>query len=191
VLLASRAIYEEGSCFLRVQSSASLPSLLEHCLRATGGTEVQRIAFRLAYCYIFQFEAAFPKVSMLDLYVAAPNYSADSELGAGKDKTLDRICGFLVDGKPLLPPPTLDERSRSTEDEDMFFAQLAASASPLRNVRYERWLRVKAAARPVTALVHRLPFGIGTAFLEAGRGRWHSFLRRLEGVDSLEMVGQK
>ena len=189
VLLASRALYEHASCFLILRSKASLPALLEQGLKTSQGREIQRQAFRLAYYYIFTFEPAFPKVTMVDLYKAEPNYSADNQLAAGQDKSLDRICRFLVNGDSLVDRPAPDEQSRSTQDEDAFFSALCASPHPMRNLRYERWLRLKSAAYPVKKWVRLLPFGIGDALLDAGRGHWHALLRRLETAKRIEMVG--
>ncbi len=70
VLLASKALYEHGSQILTVRSRESLPGLLERCLQASPGREIQREAFRLAYSYLFRFEPPFPAITVLGIYQA-------------------------------------------------------------------------------------------------------------------------
>jgi hypothetical protein len=180
VLLASRANYEYGSRISTLSSKEALPGMLERCLHASTDREIQREAFRLAYYYIFEFELAFPAVTMLDLYTARLNYTHAEDLAPGKDDSLDHICNFLVENRPLFDYPTVEERSRTTADEDAFFEELAHSPNYLRNVHYERRLRLESVGRSTTDLLRRLPFGIGGALLDLGRRKWYALLTRVE-----------
>ncbi len=180
VLLASRAQYGHGSRILTVRSKESLPGMLERCLQASPNREIQREAFRLAYYYIFACELPFPAVTVLGLYQVKSNYTDPEDLTHGKDYSLDRICNFLIEGSPLYDSPTAEEQSRTTADEDAFFKELEQSPDYLRNLRYERWLRLLSLTRSTKNLLRRLPFGIGDVLLDLGRNRWHVLLKWVE-----------
>jgi hypothetical protein len=179
VLLGSKALYEHGSQILTVRSRESLPEMLEKCLHASPGREIQREAFRLAYSYLFRFEPPFPAITVLGIYQAKLNYVRLEELAPGRDSSLDRICNFLLKGNPLSDRPTSEEQSRSTAEEDAFFEELERSPSYLRDLAYERWLRLKSLTQSARNLVRRLPFGVGDALLGLGRHRCHSLLQRV------------
>jgi hypothetical protein len=185
VLLASRALYEHGSHIMTVRSRESLPAMLDRCLQPTAGREIQQEAFRLAYYYIFALEPPFPAITVLDIYEATLNYTGSEGLAPGKDISLDHICNFLIKGSPLFDSPTLDERSRTTADEDAFFDELARSPDYLRDFRYERWLKLKSLTRSTRKLFRRLPFGFGDVLLNLGRRRWYYLLERMKRGDIL------
>jgi hypothetical protein len=180
VLLASKALYGNGSKILTLSSRKSLPAMLEKCLHTTPDREIQREAFRLAYYFMFGCELPFPAIDVLGVYEAKANYANREGLGSGKDESLDHICEYLIDGQPLYACPTAKELSRSTADEDAFFEELTYSPDYLRNVRYERWLKVKSLGRSTTEIIRRLPFGTGDRLLDLGRRRWHSLLSWME-----------
>jgi hypothetical protein len=185
VLLASKAFYEHGSQILAVRSRESLSGMLERCLQASPGREIQREAFRLAYSYLFRFEPPFPAITVLGLYQAELNYSGSEDLVPGKDISLDHICNFLIKGNPLFDSPTLDERSRTTADEDAFFDELARSPDYLRDFRYERRLKLQRLTRSTKDIFRYLPFGIGDALLNLGRPGWQALLGRMETGEAL------
>lgn len=180
VLLGSRALYEVGSQFLTLRTRESLPGMLEDCLQMVTNMQMQREAFRLAYYYIFTFEPPFPAVTVLGLYEAKASHSDPGKLSQGKDGSLDRICNYLMNGEPVHARPTVEEKSRTTTDEDGFFDELARSTTYLRNPRYERWLKLKSLSRSATVLFRRMPFGTGEALLTLGRRKWHALLARVE-----------
>jgi hypothetical protein len=179
ILLAARGLYEHGSHILTVRSKEALSEMLERCLHASMDREIQREAFRLAHYYIAACELPFPAVTVLGIYEVKLNYNHPEELAPGKDHSLDRICNFLIEGRPLIEPPPTEERTRSTADEDAFFEEMARS-NYLRNVRYERWLKLKSLTRSTKDVVRCLPFGIGDALLNLGRQRWYAFLTWVE-----------
>jgi hypothetical protein len=178
VVLASRALYENASRILTVRSKEALTEVLELGLGASADREMQREAFRLAYAYVFLFELPFPTLKVLGLYEAKVNYTDVSELLA--DATLQNICGFLIHGENLHPAPCSQEQSRTTADEDSFFAKLVDSPDYLRSRRYERWLMMRSLGRATRDALHRLPFGAGRKLTELGRGRWNTLLTRVE-----------
>lgn len=180
VLLAARGLYEYGSRIVTVRSKESLPGMLEKCLKASTNKEIQREAFRLAHYYSCACELPFPAVTLVSIYEVKLNYTHPGELLPGKDHSLDRICNFLIEGRPIIEPPTTEERSRTTADEDTFFEGLANSPDYLRNVRYERRLKLQSLTRSTKDIVRRLPFGAGDALLDLGRRGWYAFLTRVE-----------
>jgi hypothetical protein len=183
VLLASKALYGNCSKILTVSSRETLPALLEKCLYAVPDREIQREAFRLAYYYIFAFEMPFAAVQVVSLYEAKSNYAHLDDLTIGNDDSLNKICDFLLRGRPLFDCPTLDERSRTTADEDEFFEELGNSPEYLKDPRYERWLKLKSLGHSTGDLIRRLPFGTGDRLLDLGRRGWHSILMRMETGD--------
>ncbi len=180
VILASRALYEYGSQIVTVRSREALPGMLERCLHVYSNREIQREAFRLAYYYIFVFELPFPAVTVSGIYEAKLNYTCEEDLASGKDDSLNHICRFLIEGHPFFDHPSLEERSRTTADEDAFFEDLARSPNYLRSVRYENWLRAQSLGRSMKDMLRRLPLGTGDALLSLGGARWNAFLTRLE-----------
>jgi glycosyltransferase involved in cell wall biosynthesis len=127
LLLASRAIYENASKVLTIRSRQSLPASLEQCLHVSTNREIQRQAFRLAYYYMSKFEMEFNALSVLNIYEAKANYTRSADLEPGKDITLDRLCGYLIDGTSLYETPSPEDRSRSRAEEDAFFDKLASA----------------------------------------------------------------
>jgi hypothetical protein len=153
--------------------------MLERCLHATPNREIQREAFRLAY-YYFLSELPFPAVSVYGVYDVKVNDAFRGDLSPGTDDSLDRICGFLIEGQPLYKDPTAAEQMRSISEEDAFFDELARSPDKIRNIRYERWLRLKSLGRATKNVASYLPFGAGDALLGLGRRSWHALLQRVE-----------
>lgn len=133
VLLAARALYENCSTILKVTSRQALPGMLDKCLVATSDREIQREAFRLAYCYISRFEMEFPALKILGINEVEPSYIQPEEFGAGKDRSLDRICDYLMSGGPLYESPSELDVARTTAEEDAFFEELIAAQRSLEN----------------------------------------------------------
>jgi hypothetical protein len=119
-------------------------------------------------------------VTVSSIYDAKVNYSHLEDLAPGKDKSLDRIGEFLTNGRALYHFPTIDDRARTTADEDAFFEELTHPEDYLSNVRYERWLRLRILGRSAQRLLRRVPFGVGNALLSLGRRRWNLFLTWME-----------
>jgi Capsule polysaccharide biosynthesis protein len=183
VLLASRALYEQGSQIMTVRDKKSLPGMLERCLKATTDREIQREAFRLAH-YYFGSELPFPAVNLVGVFGVKLNDAYRQDVALGKDDSLNRICRFLIKGGALFDCPTAEERRRTTADEDAFFDRLARSPNYLKNSRYERWLKLKSLGWLTRDLLRLLPFGAGDALLNLGRRRWHVLLTWVESKAS-------
>ncbi len=175
VLLASRALYEQATQIVTLRARESLPGMLERCLQATTNREIQREAFRVAH-YYFASELPFPAVDVFGVFDVKLNDNYREDASLIKDDSLNRICRFLIKGGPLFDSPTAEERYRTTADEDVFFDRLARSPHYLRDVRYERWLKLKSLGWLTRDLLRRLPFGVGHTLLDLGRRRWHALL---------------
>lgn len=184
VLLASRAFYEQGATFHTVKSREQLPGLLEKSLEHRDAREIQRDAFRLAYYAMCVCEMPFPQVKVVSLYEAREVFEDTSVLRVGKDASLDRICGFLMEGNRLFDPPSAADMARTTAEEDAYFAQRGGSHELFREPRYERWIRLRAIGRRSKSFLQRLPFGTGERILKLSRPGWHSMLDSLESCDA-------
>ena len=158
VLLAARSLYENCSTILKVTSKAALPEMLEKCLGAATDAAIQREAFRLAYCYISRFEMEFPALKILGINEAEPSYSQAEEFGPGKDKSLDRICDYLMSGGPLYESPSELDISRPTSEEDTFFEELRNAQRPSSNPAPNKPESPQEARESIGKLVRRLFF---------------------------------
>jgi hypothetical protein len=65
-------------------------------------------------------------------------------------------------------------------DENAFFEELEHSPDYLRNVGYERGLRLRSLSRSTAELLRRSPLGVGDALLNLGRSRWHNVVAWVE-----------
>ncbi len=169
VFLASRALYENCSTILSVRSKESLSEMLEKCMNASPSKEIQREAFRLLHCYIGKFELDFPVITVLNVYEAKRNYNQPEDLGPGKDASMDRICNYLIDGSPLFESPSVEDLSRTTDEEDKYFDQLVNMQPDIQ----ESDLKEPSSSRPrdrIKKLLLRLPFAVQVAHLAGRKG---------------------
>jgi hypothetical protein len=182
VVLASRGFYEVGSHVLVVRSQDQLAGALDKSLRNFSARDIRREAYRMAYCYVFIFEPPFPlvrKEGVFDVRLTSDNLE---RLSPGRDQTLDNICDYLIDGKPLYRYPTDVEVSNSAEDEEGFFEWVERTPNYLRDVNREKWIRRVGRMREVAAnaksLLQHVPFSSGVQ--EVFRSNWHRSLRWME-----------
>lgn len=179
VLLASRAIYEDASHVLKVDSPSSLSALLEKCLQARPSRETQREAFRLAHRY-FSTELPFPAVTVHDLFDVAVDITYRKSGMWDRDPSLERIRGFLLQETDLYASPSADDLARTTEEEDRFFDQLVRRPARLRSWRYESMLWLKDLSRRITQTMDRVGIPANFWLLDVTRRQWHAVLRRME-----------
>jgi len=83
--------------------------------------EIQRQAYRYAYCLFYRHNIPFPLVRMQARDAGQLNYSSLDDLLPGKDASLDHICEGILKGKPFAPPPNQKEIERSDQDERDWF----------------------------------------------------------------------
>ena len=109
------------------------------------------------------------------------NYEGSEALGPGRDATLDHICAYLLEEKPLFDSPSDSDRARSVAEEDGFLEWMEKTPDCLRDRNYERLLpvrrRIRGLGRVTKRVVGKIPFGAGGALLQAGRGLYRSFAR--------------
>ena len=178
IVLAARNFYEAGSHIINVRSRESVGDDLARSLGSFSARELRREAYRLAYCYVFEFEMPFPLVSVFGVMDVELNYQGSEALAPGRDKTVDRICDYLLEDKPLFDPPADSKRSRSAADEDAFFEWLEKTPNPLRDLAYERRLPavngLKRLAQGSKSAIRKIPFGAGANLLRVGKRLYRS-----------------
>jgi hypothetical protein len=181
VVLAARNFYEVGAQIINVRSTESLRQDLEKSLGSFSTRELRREAYRLAYYYVFEFELPFPLVSVFGVLDVEQNYQGKASLESGRDKSLDHICDYLLEAKPLFDLPTEVERSRSSDEENSFFEWMENTPDCLRARTYERFIpAIKCGGRmwqSIKRTIRNMPFGVGDSFLKAGRKVYRSFAR--------------
>jgi hypothetical protein len=181
VVLASRNFYEVGSHIINVSSKESLRLDLEKSLGSFSSRELRREAYRLAYYYVFEFELPFPLVSVFGVLDVERTYAGFSALERGQDKSLDHICDYLVDGKPLFDSPAAAEKTRTCAEEDAFFEWLEKTPDSLRDKKYERLMPAMNLSgqvwRSTKSAIRSMPFGLGGGFLRAGKRLYRSFAK--------------
>lgn len=181
VVLAARNFYEVGSQIINVRARESLRDDLERSLGVFSARELRREAYRLAYYYVFEFELPFPLVSVFGVMDVELNYQGTEALGRGQDKTLDRICNYLLENAPLFDSPTDAERSRRPNEEDAFFEWMERTPDCLRDKNYERMLPgIKGLgwlAQNSKSAIRKMPFGAGADLLRVGKRLYRSLAK--------------
>jgi hypothetical protein len=181
VVLASRAFYENGRHTLTIQNKQNFFEIMEKSRQPYPIREIRREAFRLAYYYVFEFELPFPLVSKLGVMDVKLNYTGVEALAAGQDTTIDHACGFLIEGYRLFDPPNDADLTRTTADEDAFFAELEQLKEPMRNFDYEKWLQraeqSNRVGRSIQHVLQSLPLGAGYVLSKIGKALYLPFLR--------------
>jgi hypothetical protein len=79
--------------------------------------EARRLALRFAYGFYFRQPVEFPLVASRHDAVATRNWTAPDELMPGADAGLDRCTAIVLDGQPVVLPPSEAERARDPEPE--------------------------------------------------------------------------
>ena len=183
IVLAARNFYEVGPQIINVGSRESLRADLERSLGSFSVRELRREAYRLAYYYVFKFELPFPLVSVFGVMDLELNYRGKEALEPGRDKTLDQICDYLLQNRPLFEPPTGADLVRDTAEEDAFFDWMERTPDCLRDWSYERLLpvfkRLGRVRRSVTNIIGKMPFGVGAGVLAAEKRLYRSLTKRI------------
>jgi len=182
IILGSRAFYENGSTILTVRARQELPDVLAKSLQTFSSRELRREAFRLAYYFVFHVEELpFPLVSIVGNWDGKLNYHDFDALTFGKDKTLDHVCDFLLQGTPVHDSPTEAEQYFTTAEEDSFFAELEKSPQRLCDVNYERRvrynIRLNQLKRSTKNILQHMPLGTGEILTKIGRFALRPLLR--------------
>lgn len=171
VVLAARNFYETGAQIINVRSKESLAQDLERSLEPFSARDVRREAYRLAYYYVFEFELPFPLVTVLGVIKVKLNYDNWSALLPGSDKTLDRICDYLLEARPLFDSPTENDRARTEKEEDEFFDWMERTPDCLRDKKYERLLPLinglGQMRESTIRTIKKMPLGSGVRLLAA------------------------
>lgn len=137
-------IYECAQGVILVERAEKLEESLCELVQRKRSIEAMRGAFRCIYNCVFGFQKQFPLVRVEGRVISHFAYSDESALLPGHDVSLDRICDFLLENRPLFDAPTSEDLTRSTANEDIFFAALEANSTWLKPKWNVRRLRMKA-----------------------------------------------
>lgn len=116
---------------------AALDDQMDRAMELQPSREFQRAAFRYLYRYYFHMQMPFPLVSMIEQFESRVNYDSAEMLKAEADFALDRICGFLLEGRPVFADPDETVLRLTTTDEDNFFERIGANSDWLASPRSE------------------------------------------------------
>jgi hypothetical protein len=120
VVAAGNAVH--GTAFVRTADEpGSYDAALDALLAVAPGAvsaEIRRPALRFAHLFFTRMRVAFPLVRMPTPHTGELAYTSPDELVPGRDAALDRCARIVLDGEPVCPPPTAEERARSTAGED-------------------------------------------------------------------------
>lgn len=136
-LVPGFTLYESVPGVVLFKSPDDVNEVMDYAITLKPSLEYQRYAFRCIYRYFYHFLLPFSLVSMKNLEETELRYKSDKELRLGADATLDQICAFLMENKPIYVAPNADEPQHKNEDQ--FLKGLGDSLLWLNNeqVRYK------------------------------------------------------
>jgi len=120
------AFYDGVPSVFTVLEPGALEATLDAALAQGPSRELRRMAFRCLSLFYFHLPLPFPLVSVTRLTDTRVSYDSAEALAPGRDPSLDRICGFLLEDKPIFPAPDAQQRRRTADEEDAFFTRLEA-----------------------------------------------------------------
>ncbi len=123
VVAAAGSFISATSFVHAVKDAEAYDQLLDPLLELAAGAvsaEVRRLALRHAYGRYFRIPLAFPLVELASVNEGRLAYSSLDALRPGADEALDRCARIILDGEPVCPPPSAEQRSRGTDAEDAF-----------------------------------------------------------------------
>ncbi len=134
VVSAAGNYISETSLTQTVDDTASYEPMLDALLglapEAVDG-EIRRRGLRFAYGMFFRLAIDFPLVAMPNPHEGALRYGSLDALRPGRDEGVDRCARIVLDGEPICPPPTPEQRARDTAAEDAALAAPGGRATVL------------------------------------------------------------
>lgn len=125
-------IYGCAQGVILVVKREDLDAALDELSLRKPSVEAMRGGFRCIAHGVFDSQKEFPLVQVDERVLSRYTYSNESALAPGRDATLDRICNFLFDGRPIFDAPTPADLAKSTNEEDIFFDALANNGTWLK-----------------------------------------------------------
>ena len=126
-VIAITGSFADKSFTLTPHSFEEFESLLDSARTfplAYTSEETQRLAYRYSYMLFYRWNIPFPLVEMVDTYTPRLRYQSKEELAPGKEPNLDRVCRIILEGEPIVLPPTEEDlRDRSEEQEKAWFGE--------------------------------------------------------------------
>ena len=123
VICASQAYYGASGVAETVQNPEHYDDLLDRLADtppSLSGEAMQR-AHRFLHAAFFRADIPFPLVSMPNPYTGTLAYASLAELDPGRDPGLDAVCRMILEGTPVLPEPSPEDRARTDHDEREWF----------------------------------------------------------------------
>jgi len=122
--------YQRVNGVFLIEDPATLSEKLASAVETKLTREFQRAAFRCIYRLYFGMQVPFPLVKWESRHESRVLYTSPDELQEGKHEGLDRICGFLLRGEEIFPPPTPEQQAFSASEEELFLDELARTEWP-------------------------------------------------------------
>ncbi len=124
VVTACESLVSELPFVWNVTREDRYEPLLERLLEIPVGHRdpgIMCLAHRFAHGYYMQFNLPLPLVRMPTPQTGELAYASLDDLLPGRVPELDRILRVMLEGEPVCPAPTPEERARSDADERRFF----------------------------------------------------------------------
>ena len=125
VVHAGMGYYKDCGFTHEIRDASDIAPIMARVMEQGRDERAQRRAYRFMQRLFMDVCLPFDKVRVsANHFQADLTYQSVAELAPGRDPQLDRIAEFLLGNAPLFAPPTPLELSRTTRDEDAFFAAL-------------------------------------------------------------------
>lgn len=134
VLVASGSMISDLPFVTTINSEDGYENILDGCLKIpfdNKSTTIARMAYRYAYGIFFRYNILFPLVGMPDPHNGVLKYTSIQDLLPNKDPNLDRIARIVLDKEQVCRPPEENEKNRTSEDEDTWFARQTHEDRPI------------------------------------------------------------
>ncbi len=118
------ATYAHTSCSEFVDRPEVFWPTIAALLERGRSIETARVAYRWAHRYFLRICMDYPLVTEEPQHMGQLRFGNTDELLPGRHATLDRICSFIVDEAPLLPPPDAEMRARPEAVETTFLREM-------------------------------------------------------------------
>jgi len=113
--------YYTGLPFVQtVSSTEDYPRMLDHLLATPvkqRSPEIQVAALRFAHGAFIKRNIPFPLIRMNDPHTGSLAFQTLDELLPGRDAGLDRACRIILQGEPIVLPPTPEQQRRDPNVE--------------------------------------------------------------------------
>lgn len=141
--------HQSSTFIIKDTSEEGWRRLVDDLFARTAGFKAEdlRVCYRYLAATLERHSSKFQSLDIKDFFTHSIQVQAEAELAPGRDRTLDQACEFLLDGTPIFLPPGAAELSRSTADEEAFFA------SEMERLSQHNWREIPADKMPANAAI--------------------------------------